>query len=549
MTKLKKFWDDKKYVLWYALCFAALGLIDQRRGSAAGTVQMVMANLTGPVLAGMMLPSMKKEFVRSKLVLVWTAVCIVGIPAGMRLGVRFWDYPGQWNMAVINVAVAGYLILYLVWNRAEIIQKSRLNWFCFFVIEAMLFLMQISVHETLWPLWFFVFFGCFYLIGIRKELEEAFIRGMLTGLALWFFVQQILAFGFRPYDYPRYRGLYSGETQSGLFYMIAFCTFTGWWFWLRKKKARWIWKVFSFLLSAGSVGFLILTGGRSSLIGVTAAAVLSYMLYDLVVCKSFLHWIWQGILLGLCCAVMFPVVYGCVRYLPAVMHHPIWFEGEYASWRVHSDDPWDSDKYITFQQAVNFNLGRILKMFGIEFQLENDSARLTTPLTLKARAAEIGEPGSSADNPLVVEGEDYGSPMGARRTIYYYYATHLNWRGHTKDQAGFYYTSSATYCHHCHNMFLQFAYDYGILPGILFLVWSVICLIRLIWRRDIIGIIGVAFYSAIFVYGCGEMAVTTGQITLVMMFILYYFAMQKKQKGIEPEGIGEKILCQEDGPG
>lgn len=530
MIKLRKFWDDTKYVWWYALCFALLGLIDQRRGSAVGTVQMLMANLTGPVLAGMMLPSMKKEFVRTRGVLVWTAVCIVGIPAAVKLGANLWDYPGQWNTGVINVAVAGYLILYLVWNRREIVQKSRLNWFCFFVIEAMLLLMQLSVHESLWPLWFLVYFGCFYLIGIREELEESFLQGMLAGLAIWFFVQQTLAFGFRPYDYPRYRGLYSGETQNGLFYMIAFCTFTGLWFWLRKRKAFWLWKVLCFLLSAGSIGLLILTGGRSSLLGAAAAAALSYLLYDMIVCKSFLHWIWQGILLGACCVLLFPAAYGCVRYLPTILHHPVWFEGEYASWRVHSDDPWDSEKYITFQQTVNFNVGRILKMFGIEFRLEDDGVSLTTPLTLRARAAEMGEPGSSAENPLFFEDEDYTSPMGARRTIYYYYGTHLNWRGHSKEQAGFYYGPGPTYSHHAHNMFLQFAFDYGILPGALFLVWSVVCLVRLISRRDLTGIIGVVFFTAIIVYGLGEMAVTTGQITLVMMFILYYFAMQKQER-------------------
>lgn len=530
MAKLRKLWDEKKYGWWYALCFALLGLIDQQRGSAVGTVQMVMANLTGPVLAGLLLPSMKKEFVRTRFALVWTAVCILGIPAGAALGRQLWEYPGQWNTAVINVAVAGYLILYLVWNRKEIGQKSRLNWFCFFAIAAMLLLMQGSVHETIWPLWFLVYFGCFYLIGIREELEETFIQGMLAGLALWFFVQQTIAFGFRPYDYPRYRGLYSGETQNGLFYMIAFCAFTGLWLWQRKRKAFWIWKVLCFLLSAGSVGFLILTGGRSSLIGVAAAAVIFYLLYDVVMCKRFVHWIWQGMLLGVCCILLLPPVYGCVRYLPTILHHPIWFEGEYASWRVHSDDPWDSDKYVTFEQAMNYNLGRILKMLGIDFRLEKDSVRLTTPLTLTAQAAEAGEPGSSAENPLYFEDEDYASPMGARKTIYYYYGTHLNWRGHSKAEAGFYFGPSATYSHHAHNMFLQFAYDYGILPGLLFLLWSGICMIRLIWRRDWIGIITAGFFAAILVYGLGEMAVTTGQITLVLMFILYYFGMQKGEK-------------------
>ena len=138
--------------------------------------------------------------------------------------------------------------------------------------------MQLSVHEAIWPLWFLVYFGCFYLIGIPEELREMFILGMLTGIIVWFFVQQIIAFGFRPYDYVRYRGLYSGETQNGLFYMMAFCAFTGMWLYLREKGAKWSLKLLGFLLSAGSVAFLLLTGSRSSLAGAAIAAVVAYIL-------------------------------------------------------------------------------------------------------------------------------------------------------------------------------------------------------------------------------------------------------------------------------
>ena len=46
--------------IWYMLCFLALGFIDQRRGSAVGTVQMAAANCVGIVLAAMLLPCLKK---------------------------------------------------------------------------------------------------------------------------------------------------------------------------------------------------------------------------------------------------------------------------------------------------------------------------------------------------------------------------------------------------------------------------------------------------------------------------------------------------------
>lgn len=56
-TKMKK--NVCKW--WYALCFVFLGIIDQRRGSAVGEIQMLFSNLVGVVMALLLLPSIKLE--------------------------------------------------------------------------------------------------------------------------------------------------------------------------------------------------------------------------------------------------------------------------------------------------------------------------------------------------------------------------------------------------------------------------------------------------------------------------------------------------------
>ena len=395
---------------------------------------------------------------------------------------------------------------------------------------GMLALMQISVHEALWPVWFLFLFGCFYLIGLPEGKEETLTKGMLIGIIAWFFVQQTIAFGFRPYDYIRYRGLYSGETQNGIFYMTAFCAFTGLWLFLKKAKAKLFPRFLCFILSAGCVGFQLLTGSRASFLGIVAASVLAYMAYDIIICKSFRHWILQGFALGACAIVLFPAAYGCVRYLPVILHHPIWFEGEYnADTSVHSYDAWDSDRYISFRTVMQQNVGRILQILEIELFAENGQVNFSTPFTLTAHAAAEGEPGSSPDNPVSSEGTNFMSSVSVRKAIYRYYATHLNFMGHSKTASGFYMEDGASnvYYGHAHNMFLQIAYDYGIIAGILFLVWNLWCLLRLILRKDMTGIIWAAFLAAILVYGCAEMAVTTGQITMVLLFLSYSFGMRK----------------------
>lgn len=512
--------------LWYAVCFALLGLIDQRRGSAEGTLQMTFVNLTGIVVWMLLIPSVKREFWHTKLCRVWSAVCIPGMIAGCVWGRNFWMYSGQWYTALANVVVIGWLALYILWDRREIKGKSRVNRVCLFVTAGMLILMQLSVHEALWPLWFLCLFGCFYVIGLPEGREEAFVEGMLLGIVIWFFVQQTIAFGFRPYDYVRYRGLYSGETQNGIFYMAAFCAFTGLWLLLKKRKSNIFARFLCFAFSAGCVGFQLLTGGRASFLGIVAAAMLAYMAYDIIMRESFRHWLPQGIALIACIIILFPAVYGCVRYLPTVLHHPVWFEGEYnADTSVHSYDPWDSDRYISFKHAIAENIGRMTQVFGIDLHVESGRLKYRLLFSLTVHAAEPGGPGSSPDDPFSYAGTDFSSSTSVRRAIYYYYATHLNLAGHSRDAAGFY-MDNGQYYGHAHNMFLQIAYDYGLIAGILFVVWNLWCLVRLLLRRDMQGIVCALFLAAILVYGCAEMAVTPGQITMVLLFVIYYFGMQ-----------------------
>ena len=517
-----------RYIIWYGLCALFLGIIDQRRGSAPGNVQMIFANLVGVAVFMLLLPSLKKDFFRCRVVRLWgcisTAALIVFILA-IKSHVHYW---GLWNTAALSGVCVATLIIYILWDKKEIFGEWKINRIGFGIIMLSLLLMLLSVNKTIWPGFYLLLFGCFYLIGIPHELQDMFIEGLLGGLALWFVGQQCIAFGFRPYDYVRYRGLYLGETQSGLFYMTAFCAFTGLWLYARKKESKKRWQIFCFIMAAGCGSLLLLTGGKSSLFGAVVGAFAGYLLYDIVVCGSFKHWLLQGILTGLCMLLLFPAAYGCVRYLPTVLHHPVWFEGEYNDEKsVRSFDPWYSERYVSFDRAVNNTLGRFFKILGITMKIENGELHLQTPLSIKVDAEEYVEPGSSKEHPYLEIGEKNerdGSIDPARVAIWKYFFRHLNWEGH--DGAIFYYRSNNA-IGNAHNMFLHIAHLYGILPGILFLFWNVWCLVRLIRRRDMVGIVGGMFMSAIMAYGMFEQATTTGQITLSLLFLLYYFGLER----------------------
>ena len=105
---------EKLYKWGYALCFVFLGIIDQRRGSALGTIQMTFNNLTGVVMALLLLPSIRLEKGKAKPYLLWTPVCVILAIIACIIGNYCWDFMGQWISAVLNMGVWSYLIIFVL---------------------------------------------------------------------------------------------------------------------------------------------------------------------------------------------------------------------------------------------------------------------------------------------------------------------------------------------------------------------------------------------------------------------------------------------------
>ena len=545
---MMQFLRNNRNRIWYMLCFLALGIIDQRRGSAVGNIQMAAANLTGVIVALLLLPSLRWSAFRRKGKLVQNPYFLWSIFAGVSgilasvWGWNHWEYREPWITGVLNVVVWGYLVIYLVREWKQLAGREKLHNPFYWCVFAMFGWMILSIHDVLLPVWMLVIFGGFYLIGIPGANREDFFQGLLNGIILWFFLQQIVAFGLRPYDYVRYRGMYSGETQSGLFYMIVYCAFLCKWVWAKKKGCTRFWVWSWFFLSAASISFLLLTGGRSSLMGAAVATLLLYTIYDIVWGKSFYRWLGRIALFGVLVALTFPMVYGAVRYLPTILHHPIWFEGEYSEESsVRSYDAWDSDRYITFEEAVDSNIGRILSIVGIDIKKitgENLSSMLTIHALaaegdLAEDAAERIDPGSSPEHEFRLPDSERGDPVSLRKTIYACYLYHMNWLGHSKEEYGFYLVDGY-FSKHAHNMLIQMGYDYGIPAGILFLGFLLYSLFRFLQSavrdKDDQRWICLTFLGVIFFYGMTEMAVIYGMITWILIYLLLYFASEPVQK-------------------
>lgn len=521
--KVKQRILQDKYKWWYMLCFLMLGLIDQRRGSAVGEVQILFSNITGIVMVMLLLPSLDCKKFKEKVYLWWTPVCLILTVAAIFFGRGVWTYRGQRITGVLNLTVWSYLLIYIVREWKSLRIKERLKQPYYWLIFIFLILMVLSAHEKSQTLWYLLIYGGFYIIGVPEERRKDFLAGMLNGIIVWFFLQQIIAFGFRPYDFVRYRGLYLGETQNGLFYMLVYCAFLVKWLWEKEEKQnKWL-VFFYFVMAAGNVGFMILAGSRSGLLGAVVVTLVLLTGYDIIQKKIFYKWTLHGVGLLLCIVVTMPAVYGCVRYLPTILHHPVWFEGEYVEERsVRSFDPWDSPRYITVEEMIDHNIGRILHAVGIELTFEKYQSSLGCLKVYAEELEPVGEPGSSPDNPYMLDDVDQNNAMWDRIVIYSYYWNHLNLSGHIGAGQGFY-MNKWSYWGHAHNMFLQTAYDYGVPAGILFIIIWIYSIIRALRMRKPEGWTCVAYLLAIVCFGMLEMVVTPGQITVPLMWIMFYF--------------------------
>lgn len=81
--------------------------------------------------------------------------------------------------------------------------------------------------------------------------------------------------------------------------------------------------------------------------------------------------------------------------------------------------------------------------------------------------------------------------------IYAYYLQHLNFVGHTSSE-GVFYLEDGTEIGHAHNMFLQMAYDYGIIVGIIFLSIYMVLFVHYGIRGKKICKWGVSFGNIVF---------------------------------------------------
>jgi hypothetical protein len=575
----------------YAFCFLCLTLIDWSRCSQSGWIWAFSVNLTGPLLCILILSHFSFRKLHLLPYVIWTLIwAVISLLVVFVCRYAFpYGYIYQYLTGTLNVFCLGVMGIRMWQAKIKLPDMKTFQKILIVLWILLVLCMTVSPdQERVWPIWFFSFFTFFYAVPYTEAEKKQLWKGMSAGIILGFFALQIYAYGFRPYDLPRYRGAFGNSNMTALFYLVVLSMFLYllWDIELEQRRLRDIgeklkrnqvvWKYFYLLMAGGQVSFVFFTIGRTamalSLVLVTAYGVLSgcYAYRSPHFLKVLRQW---AILFGFV-ILTFPCVYLTIRYLPTVLHHPIWYEGEYTVDKVHSFDPSYSDKYVTFEEYYEATLGRfdrgmfrnlfsnteeersnaedemmegaayktlhayetvnlvwIEKMDGDSGSDQAEADKVTDPehtalSYVSANGADESANDTDASDAVnAVLSEEYASDSSAiRREIFTLYWNGLNMIGH-KLADGYFQITPYFHAWHAQNLFLQIGFYYGIPAGILSIllvialgIRALLCFFRNPLRPEglLPGLIWVVFVG----YGTLECVWYPGQLILFLFFFV-----------------------------
>lgn len=457
----------------YTVCFFALCLVDQRVKTASGLDGWLQTfrDLTGVVMGILILSHYQwKDFQRHWLFcLIWGLCCAVGGTVFAVKGQAYGPFLNDRIALAVGVFLLGAALWMTVLETIVRVKPPSLNWKYAGVWLLMMLCMIFSRSGHWWPLAYLVMFGCFYLTDYTKQEREDLFQGMLNGVILGFFLMQGWCFVFRPYDAVRYVGAYNNSNMNTLFYLETLAAVLAKLIYVyRAACGRWV-KIYYWLGTGTALAFLFLTIGRTG--WMTAAVLVAVAL----LCLRARDFVKNGLIVILCFVLTFPAVFCAVRYLPPVFHHPVWFWGEWNEDKVHSWDPWDSEKFVDparLLRAVSNRLEPVAReLFG---QKAGDGEESAQAVSSEENAPEITPLQQRLYDEAYAAGyaldpADRKNPVLFRAAIYRYYFHLLNFRGHPESEQGFQIVPDHR-IGHAHNIYLQWGVDFGIPAMILFIV-------------------------------------------------------------------------------
>lgn len=576
--KIQKWLKEKQNIhyLIYVLGVFFFYIINFFRVNGTGGQWAFGNEFIGPIVFVMLFARLGIKLLKRMASYVWTIVSAVALPIAFFILRQGNDYDLQLAGRCVNIWLMGLSAIgvfsYYFANKTEI-RLSKLSK-TFWIWLSLVFVCVISVNESSWPAWALLGLGSFYVAPLDDQEKKAMVHGIVDGIIICFFVYEGHALLYCPYDQLRYTSFFSNSDCSAKFFTATYIGFLTKHYILSKEGAKRWRKILCFLFAGSMWGFWFFTITRSSMIGM-ATATIAFLVAETVALKEkFLKLLAKGAILAVFFLISIPIIYGAIRYIPALRHHPV-FITAYSEDKVHSWDPIDSEKYIKFQTVLGAYSSRFAPPEKIN--LENDYLILSgnTEETLKAeKKAEVQEENGnvgfalfiatieelSEDGECVVSykdgiepGSDENHPyyvvltynnvferyLGIRKYLYKNYFETSSWLG-SRNEYHCVWIDAETIYNSAHNSTLDFMSRYGYIAAALYFALQISIMVteavKIVKNRDrdmSAHILCILCAAAYFGWGLFYSVAFTGEILDTLFWVCAIFAMRKE----EPERI------------
>jgi hypothetical protein len=267
---------------------------------------------------------------------------------------------------------------------------------------------------------------------------------------------------------------------------------------LRDRKNMFRRCFLDFFVVSCVVGFVFLTMSRTALMTIAVTFVAVMLLSAYTYKKTLSRIVHEAGIFAGAVIIGFPLVFTSLRMIPAVVNDPVRYEVEFQdeSFMIYKGDPIDSDKYMT--------VGRFFRAFFGRFQTEGDTDAAEAFEDNNVMLAYTGNDfakvsmgmalADNEENEEADEDENAGNIdiSNGRFDIFKAYLKALELKGHPKMGLD---KGDGTEYAHAHNSYLQVAYNFGIIAGVIFLI---VCAVSL-WRAAGLAVTRGRKYSIFFV--------------------------------------------------
>lgn len=390
----------------------------------------------------------------------------------------------SWGLLILNILMAWFKAL----RKREYHFRKPTAFQVAYGILWIVFsaLMYVYQFEKVWVYTATLPFVTMFFLRFTPARTSRFLKNFANGILLSFGLVVLFCFIHRPHHYwmlYRYGGIFHTVACTGMYLAVVFGAAVGKLFGtLKARDHMLVCCPFECFVVSVTAGYIFLTMSRTAYLSafVTAALVVALAAFAFHKLPSN---IWKEIgVLSLMALLCFPLVFSAVRMIPAVINEPIRYDLEHQDrgFMVYRGDPIDSDKYMTVPRFFSTLFGRFQKEEAVTDEEDEEASGIRMPQEqylvytgndfagMDLRTAHDEE--EDDDEEQTVEQNDVSN---GRFAIFMDYVKALSFEGHEKmaivNEEGKEHV-------HAHNSYLQVAYNFGMIAGVVFLA---ICAISL----------------------------------------------------------------------